>query len=311
MRWQSTSTLGPPAATAGAAQGPYEHSWLHSARGTTEKAPPGSGAKWVTILLANRACRLREEFSKPTTSTSRRKVGCTPRGAARTKKPRRSGAKFLARVCPSRVKANPPIHYHSWLRSGDFAEKAPPEGAGPSWSRLSHEGCRREAKSSAASPPPLRCMDDETVRTVRQNVFDNFQSNSRYRDFITARDALTAARSLLVRIMKVDETLAETRSLQRQRRGYVTAMPPRRTSKKDSPAKLAGRMKRRWRVVLLRARAKFSARSRHPMWHRPRQPQRSSLIWTKFSATGSWCRNLPEAGEPPTVAATGAANPAG
>jgi len=29
-------------------------------------------------------------------------------------------------------------------------------------------------------------------------------------------------------------------------------MPPRRSSKKDSPKKLAGRMKRRWRVVLLR-----------------------------------------------------------
>ena len=29
-------------------------------------------------------------------------------------------------------------------------------------------------------------------------------------------------------------------------------MPPRRSSKKDSPAKLASRMKRRWRVVLLR-----------------------------------------------------------
>jgi hypothetical protein len=29
-------------------------------------------------------------------------------------------------------------------------------------------------------------------------------------------------------------------------------MPPRRPSEKDSPAKLAGRMKRRWRVVLLR-----------------------------------------------------------
>jgi hypothetical protein len=28
-------------------------------------------------------------------------------------------------------------------------------------------------------------------------------------------------------------------------------MPSRRSSKKDSPAKLAGRMKRRWRVVLL------------------------------------------------------------
>ena len=29
-------------------------------------------------------------------------------------------------------------------------------------------------------------------------------------------------------------------------------MPSRRSSKKDSPAKLAGRVKRRWRVVLLR-----------------------------------------------------------
>jgi hypothetical protein len=29
-------------------------------------------------------------------------------------------------------------------------------------------------------------------------------------------------------------------------------MPSRRSSKKDSPAKLSGRMKRRWRVVLLR-----------------------------------------------------------
>jgi hypothetical protein len=44
-------------------------------------------------------------------------------GAARTKKPRRSGAKVLARVCPSRVKAHPPILYHigctalHWLHS--------------------------------------------------------------------------------------------------------------------------------------------------------------------------------------------------
>ena len=37
-----------------------------------------------------------------------------------------------------------------------------------------------------------------------------------------------------------------------QGRGYISAMPSRRSSKKDSPAKLAGRMKRRWRVVLLR-----------------------------------------------------------
>ena len=32
---------------------------------------------------------------------------------------------------------------------------------------------------------------------------------------------------------------------------------PRRSSKKDSPAKLAGRMKRRWRVVLVRAKGEI------------------------------------------------------
>ena len=32
---------------------------------------------------------------------------------------------------------------------------------------------------------------------------------------------------------------------------------PRRSSKKDSPAKLASRMKRRWRVVLLRAKGEL------------------------------------------------------
>ena len=32
---------------------------------------------------------------------------------------------------------------------------------------------------------------------------------------------------------------------------------PRRSSKKDSPAKLASRMKRRWRVVLLRNRGEI------------------------------------------------------
>jgi hypothetical protein len=32
---------------------------------------------------------------------------------------------------------------------------------------------------------------------------------------------------------------------------------PRRSSKKDTPAKLAKRMKRRWRVVLLRAKGEI------------------------------------------------------
>ena len=34
-------------------------------------------------------------------------------------------------------------------------------------------------------------------------------------------------------------------------------MPPRRRTSKDTPRKLAGRMKRRWRVILLRAKGKL------------------------------------------------------
>ena len=63
-------------------------------------------------------------------------------------------------------------------------------------------------------------------------------------------------------------------------------MPSRRFSKKDSPAKLAGRMKRRWRVVLLRSKGEILGQVE--------LLQRSSLIWTKSSATGSWCRSLAE-----------------
>ena len=154
-------------------------------RGPRKQKPrqsEGAGAKFAG--QQNGACRLsgwEECGSKPTDSTrqthhrlhartGRLTLGCTARGRSQ-KKPRRSGAKFLAGVCPSRGKANPPIHYHSWLRSGDFverappeAEKAPPEGAGPSWSRLSDEGCRRVAKSSAASPLPQRPAASSVAR---------------------------------------------------------------------------------------------------------------------------------------------------
>jgi hypothetical protein len=34
-------------------------------------------------------------------------------------------------------------------------------------------------------------------------------------------------------------------------------MPPRRRASKDSPAKLARRMKRRWRVVLIRSKGEL------------------------------------------------------
>jgi hypothetical protein len=72
-------------------------------------------------------------------------------------------------------------------------------------------------------------------------------------------------------------------------------MPSRRPSKKDSPAKLAGRMKRRWRVVLLRHKGELLGEvEARPMWPQPRRPRRSSLNWTKSSATGSWFRSLAE-----------------
>ena len=38
-------------------------------------------------------------------------------------------------------------------------------------------------------------------------------------------------------------------------------MPPRRRTSKDSPAKLARRMKRRWRMVLIRSKGECSAMS--------------------------------------------------
>ena len=41
------------------------------------------------------------------------------------------------------------------------------------------------------------------------------------------------------------------------RRPYFSAMPPRRRASKDTPRKLASRMKRRWRVVLLRAKGEI------------------------------------------------------
>lgn len=34
-------------------------------------------------------------------------------------------------------------------------------------------------------------------------------------------------------------------------------MPPRRSGKKDTPRKLAARMKRRWRIVLLRSKGQL------------------------------------------------------
>ena len=43
--------------------------------------------------------------------------------------------------------------------------------------------------------------------------------------------------------------------------------------------------------------------TKRPMWHRPRQRQRSSLVWTKSSATGSSCRTCARPGDSRTAAA--------
>ena len=43
----------------------------------------------------------------------------------------------------------------------------------------------------------------------------------------------------------------------RSGQSYPSIMPPRRRTPKDTPAKLAKRMSRRWRVVLLRAKGEI------------------------------------------------------
>jgi hypothetical protein len=61
-------------------------------------------------------------------------------------------------------------------------------------------------------------------------------------------------------------------------------MPSR--SKKDNPKKLASRMKRRWRVVLLRHKGEILGEVEAADVAQPRRPRRTGLIWTKSSATG-------------------------
>ena len=147
----------------------------------------GSGAKFVG--QQNGACLLsgwEECGSKPTDSTrqthhrlhartGRLTLGCTARGRSQ-KKPRRSGAKFLAGVCPSRGKANPPIHYHSWLRSGDFVERArghnkqkPRQEAGLSCHVghvLPYRACRSLPEDSKpTTPTPSRTVGFVTAPT--------------------------------------------------------------------------------------------------------------------------------------------------
>ena len=72
-------------------------------------------------------------------------------------------------------------------------------------------------------------------------------------------------------------------------------MPPRRSSKKDSPAKLAGRMKRRWRVVLLRAKGEILGEVEAPDVATAKAAAAVQFDLDEIQrATGSWCRSLAE-----------------
>ena len=69
------------------------------------------------------------------------------------------------------------------------------------------------------------------------------------------------------------------------------AMPSRRRTSKDGPAKLAKRMSAAGAWCSFAARVRFSARSRLPTRQRPKQSPRSGSGWTTFSAGACWCRS--------------------
>ena len=76
-------------------------------------------------------------------------------------------------------------------------------------------------------------------------------------------------------------------------------MPPRRSSKKDSPKKLAGRMKRRWRVVLLRNKGEILGDVEAPDVASAKAAAKMTKgtmadLKTLFSEEAAQCRRLAE-----------------
>ena len=91
------------------------------------KAPPGSGAKLVQSLWGRPPVLAKVNSGKPTDPTPSRTVGCTHAGGRRrTKKPRRSGAKFLAGFAPV---ASRQTHRHlpQSVAQRSATEKTPPK----------------------------------------------------------------------------------------------------------------------------------------------------------------------------------------
>ena len=146
-----------PAQSTGAAGG-----WLHSAGGPRKQKPrQGAGLSWSRLSDgAGRRSRgqKRQRQARPTNAEPHRWLHSTQGGDARTKKPRRSGAKFLARVCPSRVKANPPTPYHSRLHSVRPQKKPRRSGA---------KSAMWAAEKGGRNASPHR---DTTTETVAQHT---------------------------------------------------------------------------------------------------------------------------------------------
>ena len=122
--------------------------------GAQQKPRQGAGLSWSRLSDGGRPPVQRPKATAASPPHQRRAAPLVAQhagGDARTKKPRRSGAKFLARVCPSRVKANPPTPYHSRLHSVRPQKKPRRSGA-----KFDHRACRCDnGKPTDTIPQPV------------------------------------------------------------------------------------------------------------------------------------------------------------
>ena len=77
---------------------------------------------------------------------------------------------------------------------------------------------------------------------------------------------------------------------------YFAGMPTRRRTNKDTPAKLAGRMKRRWRVVLVRAKGEILGTVEAPNAEAAKAAAAVQFNLDESGGIGSWCRSWREPG---------------
>jgi hypothetical protein len=68
-------------------------------------------------------------------------------------------------------------------------------------------------------------------------------------------------------------------------------MKPTRRPTKDSPAKLAKRVKRRWRIVLLRAKGETLGDLEATDIEAAIEAAADDSSWANFNASGCWCES--------------------